>query len=371
MVSRQILEVRPLETTPTRAAALFDIGGGESRTIEIESNVPLRNSATGWLAAALPVAMKRNCDIHVHGPVDRMAFNNFEAIQSIFSRWFKFPKVRLTASSMVFDLEGQEESPVSRFGTFFSGGVDSFYTALENPEANSLILVHGFDIPTSDDQLWQETVRSSSKVASGLGRELVEVTTNVRDLAEWNSLDWGLHYHGAAIAFVAHMISGLHTVAIAGSYQKSMRHPWGTHPGLDPLWSSSGLRFLHDGSDASRPQKVARIAPNDIAMSTLRICYENPDGEYNCGKCDKCVRTTVNLAAVGALGRCTTLPSSLDYERISRSSLGRGGRIFARENLVEMVRTGNFDRKLASALGQALVHSYTNAITQRVPLARR
>jgi hypothetical protein len=368
-MSRQILEVRPLEAEQKRASAVFSIGDEVLNTITIDSNVELRLSATGWLAAALPVAMARGCDVHIHGAIDRLALANFDNIQVIFEKWFKFPKVKITASSVQFDLTQGAQTAETRFGTFFSGGVDSFYTALENPESNSLILVQGFDISDAEHQLWEKTLKSSTRVAEALQRELIVVRTNVRELGDRNSLDWGRHYHGAAIAFVAHMISGLHTVAIAASYQKSIReHPWGTHPDLDPQWSSSGLRILHDGSDTSRPQKVARISESDIAMNTLRICYQNPNEAYNCGDCDKCVRTVVNLASVGVLGKCKTLPDKLDYERIERASSGRGGRVFARENLAAMLKTGNVDRRLAQALGKSLIHSYTGAVLRRIPL---
>ncbi len=363
---RETLVVRPTYETPFRASAEFTLNDRTARTVEIESTRELRKSATGWMAAALPVAMSLGCDVHIHGSVDRDALENFERIQEIYSHWFQYPRIRLTASEISFDILKERPSPESAFGTFFSGGVDSFFTALNNPMADTLILVHGFDIASHDEELWEATSQSTQRVADDLDRQLIQVKTNVRSLAEWQHLDWGKIYHGAAIAFVAHMIGGLNTVAIAGSYQKSIRHPWGTHPLLDPLWSSSHLRFLHDGSEFSRPEKVAAIANNGVAMSTLRVCYENPDGAYNCGHCEKCVRTVVNLAVAGALGRCATLPAELDYEKISQLQLGRGGRIFMQENLMEMYRTKKFDRRLINSLLAAMVKSYCRAVLRRV-----
>ncbi|MGW3481990.1 hypothetical protein [Rhodococcus indonesiensis] len=311
--------------------------------------------------------MKLGLDVHIHGPVDRAAFVSFEGVQRTFARWFGFSRVRMTASSVTLDLSGDSRAQNASFGTFFSGGVDSFYTALENSTADTLILVQGFDIDLSDGRLWEETVVSSRRVAEKLDRRLIEVKTNVRDLAEWCSLDWGRVYHGAAIAFVAHMISGLHTVAIAGSYQESVRQAWGTHPELDSYWSTSALRFIHDGADVSRPQKVARISSDSVAMNTLRVCYQNPNGSYNCGQCEKCIRTVVNLAVVGALGRCATLPSELDYAEVSALNLARGGRIFAQENIAEMLRSRRIDIRLSQALGWALVRSYVRAVARRTP----
>lgn len=53
-----------------------------------------------------------------------------------------------------------------------------------------------------------------------------------------------------------------------------------------------------------------------VAMRHLRVCYVNVPNRYNCGVCEKCLRTTVNLHAVGALGRCETLPDKLDLKVI-------------------------------------------------------
>ena len=96
------------------------------------------------------------------------------------------------------------------------------------------------------------------------------------------------------------LISAAHTYADLG--------PWGSHPLLDPLWSTELTEFVHHGAHATRVDKCRVLANSEVAMRHLRVCWENREGRYNCGECEKCLRTMVNLAAVGALGRCTTLP---------------------------------------------------------------
>jgi hypothetical protein len=67
------------------------------------------------------------------------------------------------------------------------------------------------------------------------------------------------------------------------------------------MFSSDGLQILHDGSEATRPVKLARIIEWDrhLVLNHLRVCIWNYGGAFNCGKCYKCVRTAVVLRILG------------------------------------------------------------------------
>ncbi|MDZ4719654.1 MAG: hypothetical protein SH847_14465, partial [Roseiflexaceae bacterium] len=43
---------------------------------------------------------------------------------------------------------------------------------------------------------------------------------------------------------------------------------------------------------------------------------------YNCGRCEKCLRTMVALESLGALGRCQTFAIPLDLRRVAALRLG-------------------------------------------------
>jgi hypothetical protein len=69
-------------------------------------------------------------------------------------------------------------------------------------------------------------------------------------------------------------------------------------------------------------------------MHHLRVCWKNPGGAYNCGRCDKCLRTMINLEAAGALTRCATFTEPLDPGRVSRMGIASTSeRVFAMQNL--------------------------------------
>jgi hypothetical protein len=70
---------------------------------------------------------------------------------------------------------------------------------------------------------------------------------------------------------------------------------------VDEMFSTECLEVLHDGAEATRPMKVARIIQwnRDLVLQHLRVCLENRGGASNCGRCKKCVRTAVALRILG------------------------------------------------------------------------
>jgi hypothetical protein len=109
-------------------------------------------------------------------------------------------------------------------------------------------------------------------------------------------------------------------------------HPWGSHPLLDPLWSTATLQFLHDGSEARRLDKLRRIADEKLAMKYLRAC-DNPSSSGFCGQCEKCLRTMVGLHVIGKLGDFPALPHYIDPGLVRRLRLDEGTATFFREFL--------------------------------------
>ena len=81
------------------------------------------------------------------------------------------------------------------------------------------------------------------------------------------------------------------------------------------------MRIEHVGATRAREQKVAAIAGMDLARRHLRVCYENRNGAYNCGRCEKCVRTMVALEVVGVLDQFRTMPGPLRLRRLVRLEL--------------------------------------------------
>jgi hypothetical protein len=140
---------------------------------------------------------------------------------------------------------------------------------------------------------------------------------------------------------------------IAASRSYADLIPLGSHPLLDPLWSTETTEFVHDGCEATRIEKAAVIASDDIALKHLRVCWENRGGAYNCGRCEKCLRTMACLRTLGVLQRCSAFESPLNLKALADLKVKRIPRAYLENNLEVLERSGA-DPELAEALRRCL-----------------
>ena len=138
----------------------------------------------------------------------------------------------------------------------------------------------------------------------------------------------------------------------AGSTHRHLP-PRGLHPLLDHLWSTEGTEFVHDGCEASRFGKLAAIASRRVGRRTLRVCWENRDSAYNCGRCEKCLRTMACLRALGVLDDYRTFPSSVDLRALAAIRLNPGPRDAFDDVLAHLTEHGR-DPALAAVVRTVL-----------------
>jgi len=193
---------------------------------------------------------------------------------------------------------------------FFTSGLDSSYTAVKHrDEITSLVFVEGFDVSLFASDRLRHNVRDGvRRGAAKLGLPLVEVRTDIRFFAE-EFVRWG-DYNGSALAAVALLLrDSFRKVYLPAGVTYSHLQPTGTHPLLDPLWGTEDVEIVHDGCEANRLGKIEVIAARMPALlRDLRVCLENTDDAYNCGRCRKCVLTMTALRLAGAAHLCKTLP---------------------------------------------------------------
>jgi hypothetical protein len=198
-------------------------------------------------------------------------------------------------------------------------------------------------------------------VAAAEGLSLIEVETDARKAV--TDLAWFEHGHGAVLASVGLVLqSTLGRLIIGSSRDAESLVPAGTHPDLDPLWSTEALTFEHDellGRDA----KVAEIVGYEPAMQWLRVCWRRPD-LYNCGRCDKCIRTQITLWMAGGLGRCRTLPDTIDLKRVRRLRHRHARSSLRAVDLADKARAAGFP-ELAAALMTSVRRSRSHPAQQR------
>ena len=325
---------------------------------QLASFVPLNGDP--FLPVVMLAGMKHGRDIVIESDVSDALLASSRQIMSILHAWSQ----RAGDDLAVVDVDAAtaaRQRHGSATGAFFSGGVDSFYTLLKNhrryPADDSrlisrLILLHGFDIRLDQADLFDLTYRHAREAAHAFGKELVPVKTNAHRVLE--GLDWGKYAHGGVLAGAGLSLAGLfHTLFIAASYHFFDLFPWASHPAIDPLWSTEGLEFVHDGSEAARPEKVRFIASSPAALRSLRVCWENREGAYNCGKCEKCLRTMMDLFLCGALERAEVFPKTIDLDAVARLTPSPIARVFWRGTL-ERLRASGADRTVVTAIERAL-----------------
>jgi hypothetical protein len=309
---------------------------------------PLTHTADPFLATALIPAMRLASSIVVRGAVSAGFMENTQRIQDVLCSWYPQDMHRVAISAEAIE----NERPVERrrVGSFFSGGVDSSYTALKhNAEIDDLIFIHGFDVPLWDSPLRQLVSAHLKEAAGELDHTLLEVETNLRDVLNPYT-DWNLHSHGAALGAVALAVApSFRRIYIGATLSFTTLRAHGSHPLLDPLWAHQSLEVIHDGCEHSRWRKAEQIIGNEVVLKHLRVCWQHPRTEYNCGRCNGCTLVMIFLRATGMAARCPVFPpldlSLIDAYEIKSSS----GRSWL-DPLHEIAEERNADADLVQAL---------------------
>lgn len=317
-------------------------------------------SADPFLAACLIPAMALGNLLKLEHPVSANLLRATGTVQNIFHNWFpELAKIPVSADPIPRSRERQ-----GGVGCFFSGGADSLYTYLKHEqEITTIVYVHGFDVALHEHPLRKKVSDALRRFASRTGKSLIEVETNLRDFTDQHGA-WGEKIHGAALASVGLLLDSLlERIYVPSTNAYADLFPWGSHPLVDPLWSTEVIQFIHDGCEASRFEKVAAIAGNDHALSTLRVCWENRNGAYNCGQCEKCLRTMTTLEILGALNKCPTFSVvPFNLESIRQLELTHISQLHWNDNYKAAIKYGRVD--IAAAL-KAAIDQYGAAKTTR------
>jgi hypothetical protein len=223
-----------------------------------------------------------------------------------------------------------------RSACFFSGGVDALtmvynnrqrYTRQHSASFKDAIVVYGIlkdEIQCHEDPSYQHVMNAIEYLAKDADLNLIPVYTNAK--THLRDLDpkvkfWQLEFQSSFLAAVAHVFgSRFSSVSIASSFDFANEEPYGSHPFLDPQYSSNTLQIRHEDIMLSRLEKTQILGGWDAAIQHLRVCnikssYQH--GNHNCGQCEKCMRTKMELLAAGLLDKADTFVD----KRVSKKRL--------------------------------------------------
>lgn len=264
----------------------------------------------GCLLPAIHLGEKR---IFLTEEICPLLKESLEIAMAILEHWtdgkYKPLKIEAKTSAVVRPLQAPKT------GMFMSGGMDSLaalrLNRLHYPESHPGYIrdgffLHGFDIGGVVERgmkyhVFERAKEAIIKITDDAKVELIPVYTNIRHLCDERAL-WLDSFFGAVLGSIAHSFSKrLNMVFIGSSYDIKNLHPCGSHPLLDPEYSSYNMRIRHRDYELSRLAKIKIVSKWDVAFQNFRVCLANVPDRLNCGKCEKCVRTMTELTALGLL----------------------------------------------------------------------
>lgn len=264
----------------------------------------------GCLLPALHLGEKR---IFIDGKICPFLKEGVNTAMHILSHWTRGRLHPVPVESGVRSRDNRP--PVPRAGMVMSGGMDSLcalrLNRLHYPKDHPAYIrdaffLHGFDIGGVQKYgmkyyVFDRAFKAISRITEDAGVTLIPVYTNIRHLCDDREL-WLNSFFGAVLAAMAHAFSGrIDLMYIGSSYDIANLHPCGSHPLLDPEYSSWGLKIRHRDYALTRLEKIRIVSQWETAFNNFRVCLANVKDKLNCGRCEKCVRTMTELTALGLL----------------------------------------------------------------------
>lgn len=278
----------------------------------------ISDSGNPWLAGLLPVAVALGEPLVLSRPVDPLLLDSAPEQMKIWQFWSPERKP-VAIEADVLEATGWP-GDAARTAGFFSGGVDSFHTALvpRHVPVDDLLLVLGtFDLVSGHIASYERVRATMQAAADAIGKTLVPVTTNQMK-TRMAASDPKHLAGGSMLAAVALALERRYARVMISAAADPRRFDSATgHPYLTALRSTRRTRFVEEGFGCSRVAKTEVVARNGAALAALRVCFMSGD-ETNCGECVKCLRTMVALEALGVLGDAPFGRTSLPASRVAR-----------------------------------------------------
>jgi hypothetical protein len=264
----------------------------------------------------LPLAATLGEDLSIDLPVDIELLRGAESLLRLWKFWYP----QLSVVSLNAPIAAAPEVRPSGVASFFSSGVDSFFTVLRRTDAQHWITVQGFAMPITANEAFARLCDRLSAIATEYGKTPVFARTNVRQTrfkqALWEALCYGPALAAVGLVFERHFSE----ILIPASCSFSQLCAWGSHPLSDPQFSTRATRIVHEGI-YPRVDKIKFLAGHPDVLRKLHVCLRGQDGkgqdDTNCCRCEKCYRTMIVLELLGVLDQCSLFDrKAFDVQKI-------------------------------------------------------
>jgi hypothetical protein len=337
------------EDNPFAETTLFFESGGEKNGTD-------EPSPEAFLTACFPLAVAHaEARLRVAAAVSPMLIDGLMTAHALWASWGGGVPVEPSRIETQAGARRHTPSVAKRGIVCLSGGVDGFHTLMRNHNIyqrddpayiQAGLFVHGFDLgkrhraPENDRHSVALGLIRSVAAEAGIG--IITCRTNLRHLPEKPGF-WTYRQNAAALAAAAYAALSLPSyLYIASTYHLSNMVPMGSHPLLDGHYSDDRLTVLHDGARFTRLAKVRDLAAWPTALASLRVCPGTTGTEPNCRRCEKCLRTRLELLAAGVDETPTLGPSLTPIEEWEAIPPTIGHRAFMYEELLAPLRARGF-----------------------------
>lgn len=333
----------------SRVKVILD--SGKEHELWLEANVELDTNSDCWLFLLLPIGMGLAETIEITGELTQTAIESFYSAQdALLEKHPHLARIELQHKGELVNVEHRSDRKVA---SFFSGGLDSAYTAEKIKEITTLIAVWGFDIQVWNEKHWNLSSTLLEEHVKELGKELIYVKTNIREISN-GLLSWGRDFHGSALAGVANSLAGqLETVYISSTHSEDTNR-WGQFPLLSRSFCTNYQQIVEYGPEV---RTAKALALKDIPSSVyVRVCYRNITGKANCGKCQKCIRTRLEFGLVNAKFRPLGLETKPGFKTLLKLRIEGNDYNFFKDSL-GYAREKNFKGTLLPTLAVSIARA--------------
>jgi len=308
----------------------FKIGKSLADDVECHANAFLVATAT----AAAHYGERR---LAIDGKICPVLEEGVRVVQTQVKVWFKrnpiLPRIEPSQG-----YEARRACTPRRAALLYSGGIDALATLRRNrliyPASHPSSIrdcLHLFGMHPVDFlgerpcpkrlALWERNLPTMRKITGVADVELHLMQTNQHGLFDDMAFQ-AYQYHSATLLGLPHLLTRrLSEVSVASSDYLGDFKTWGSHPLLDPHYSSANLTVHHDGTRLTRLEKVRLLADWPEVLPLLNVCssFTAPEVGMNCGRCEKCMRTMLELLICGKLEDCPTFPErTIDPKLLSQ-----------------------------------------------------
>ena len=295
---------------PKRTVTLSASVTGNSATVQLgDRSFDLSSDFRGELShnhfdfalfGAAAIALRNNWNIQTDLPITAKAAQAVNSAVDLLDMWRvrRCYQVRFDCTNIV----GDKASLPDQGLICLSGGVDSTFAAMKKARSGEIshgVLLAGADYPSGNHPGFVELLARVRGISSRIGIETICAETTIRKF----KLYWPISH-----VFVLAMVLAFHASRFGKGYiaadftaaQEYAYHPWGNCGPLVAVLGGTGFPIQQAGQSVGRTAKLAFIAGEDPhLMKEISVCYSAKDSSGNCGICEKCVRTKLNLVASG------------------------------------------------------------------------